>query len=183
MKSNIIPFQAPASSVTVRRLHADTITLTRDSHEMLTCTISGDALPYRGVCAVLLFPISRPDEWVSLRFTDATDKDREIGIIEDLRAFPEDTQQLIRESLARHYHEQKIESIVSIQQRYGQLFFKVRTQRGEEEFVTPWRQDRAEDWGTSGRVLLDALNNRYLIPDMNALKPRELRLLRTYIYW
>ncbi len=183
MKSNIIPFHAPTSSVTVRRLHADTITLTRDSHAMLTCTISGDALPYRGVCALLLFPISRPDEWVSLRFTDATDKDREIGIIEDLRAFPEDTQQLIRESLARHYHEQKIVSIVSIQQRYGQLFFKVRTQRGEEEFVTPWRQDRAEDWGTSGRVLLDALNNRYLIPDMNALKPRELRLLRTYIYW
>jgi len=183
MKSNIIPFQAPASSMTVRRLSADTIKLTRDSHEMLTCTITGDALPYRGVSAVLLFPISRPDEWVSLRFTDATDKDREIGVIEDLRTFPRETQQLIRESLAQHYHEQRIEGIVSIQQRYGQLFFKVRTQRGDEEFVTPWRQDRAEDWGASGKVLLDALNNRYLIPDMNALKPGELRLLRTYIYW
>ena len=183
MKSNIIPFQAPASSMTVRRLSADTIKLTRDSHEMLTCTITGDALPYRGVSAVLLFPISRPDEWVSLRFTDATDKDREIGVIEDLRTFPRETQQLIRESLAQHYHEQRIEGIVSIQQRYGQLFFKVRTQRGDEEFVTPWRQDRAEDWGASGKVLLDALNNRYLIPDMSALKPGELRLLRTYIYW
>ena len=150
---------------------------------MMSCTVSGDSAPYRGVSAVMLFPVSRPDEWVSLRFTDATDKDREIGVIEDLKTFPVEAQELIRESLARHYHEQRIESILSIKQRYGQLFIKVRTQRGEEEFVTPWRQDRAEDWGASGKVLLDALNNRYLIPDIYALKPKELRLLRTYIYW
>ena len=47
----------------------------------------------------------------------------------------------------------------------------------------PWRHDRAEEYGTQGRVLLDSLNNRYLIPDLDALTPKEKQLLVSFIYW
>ena len=45
------------------------------------------------------------------------------------------------------------------------------------------RQDRAEDYGTNGKVLLDALGNRYLVPDVSALPSADNRLFTSYIYW
>jgi hypothetical protein len=138
---------------------------------------------YRGVSAVLLFPISHPDRFVSLRHTDTDEKEHEIGIIGGLATFPPDHLALLHASLARHYHEQRVHRVHQIKNEYGQLFFKVETQRGIEEFVMPWRQDRAEDYGHNGKVLLDALNNRYLIPNVDDLAEKEKRLLLTYIYW
>ena len=34
-----------------------------------------------------------------------------------------------------------------------------------------------------GKVLIDVNDNRYLIPDVNALSPREQGEFRRYIYW
>ena len=66
---------------------------------------------------------------------------------------------------------------------FGLLFFDVETQRGQEQFIMPWRHDRAEDYGANGKVLLDALDNRYIIPDVGALPPTDRRRLVKYIYW
>ncbi len=183
MKSNIIPMHPVANDpLSVRRLRPDATSITLSDHSTLDCAVTGERL-YRGISAVLLFPISHPNRWVSLRYTDDADKEREIGVIEDLADFPQQSQQLLRNSLGHHYHELRIEKIHEVKQKFGQLFFRVSTPRGEVEFVTPWRQDRADDWGESGKVILDALNNRYLIPNMNTLSSTEQKLLRTYIYW
>jgi ATP-binding cassette, subfamily B, bacterial len=166
----------------VRKLSPDTTALRRGPHELMECEISGEGL-CRGVTAVMLFPISHPDRWISLRHTDEADKEREIGVIEELGKFDEEDQVLVREALGKHYHESIIQNVLSIQHKYGQLFFKVQTSLGVKEFVTPWRSDRAEDYGTNGKVILDALNNRYLIPDLEQLNAKERRLVSTYIYW
>jgi ATP-binding cassette, subfamily B, bacterial len=166
----------------VRKLVPDTTRLRRGQHDLLECEISGEGL-YRGVTAVMLFPITHPDRWVSLRHTDETDREKEIGIIENLSEYEADDQSLIRQSLRKHYHETLVLAVYSILHKYGQLFFKVHTPLGIKEFVTPWRSDRAEDYGTNGKVILDALNNRFLIPDLEKLTAKERRLVSTYIYW
>ncbi len=184
MKSNIIPMPLPPVSVVRDRLlEPSDITLHTGLHGLMECVLTSDDKVYHGVTAVLLFPISHPERFISLRYTNEEDKEHEIGIIGGLRTFPDEAVALVRASLARHYHEQCVHRVHRIKNEYGQLFFKVETQRGIEDFVMPWRQDRAEDYGTNGKVLLDALNNRYLIPDIDQLADKEKRLLLTYIYW
>lgn len=182
IQSNIIPLPLPANPTGVRRLVPEGTALQRGEHGVLRCTITGDRT-YEGVTAVRLFPISYGDQFVSLRFTDEMDKEKEIGIIERLSDFPPETVKQVHESLDRHYHERVIRRIHKIKQRYGQLFFTVETDSGPVEFVMPWRHDRAEEYGAKGRVLLDSLNNRYLVPDLDALLPKEKQLLVSFIYW
>src|ERR1035437_2872494 len=74
------------------------------SFSLLHCQVKGDAL-YRGVFAVLLFPVSHSDSLVSLRYVDIKDKEQEIGVIDDLSQFPPDAQTLVHDNLRKHYYE------------------------------------------------------------------------------
>ncbi|MBK8092980.1 MAG: DUF1854 domain-containing protein [Verrucomicrobiaceae bacterium] len=178
--TNIISL--PPIPGTVRYLAPATTELRRGAHGTLNCDIAGDRV-YEGVTAVRLFPITLGDQFISLRHTDEKDKDHEIGIIERLSEFPAETAREVLSCLNAHYHERIIQRIWKIKHQYGQLFFTVDTNAGKTEFVMPWRHDRAEEYGSKGRVLLDSLNNRYLIPDLEALAPKERHKLLTYIYW
>lgn len=153
------------------------------SFSLLHCQVKGDDL-YRGVFAVLLFPVSHPDRFVSLRFVDTKDKEQEIGIIDDLGQFPPEAQKLVRDNLRKQYYELTITRVYSIRHEFNLLFFEVETQSvGRREFVMAWRGDRTEDYGQNGKVLLDALDNRYLIPDLGKLPANDQRVFTRFIYW
>jgi hypothetical protein len=152
------------------------------TYSLLHCSVQGDSL-YRAVFAVTMFPITHPDRFISLRHTDTDEKVREIGVIEDLNEFPPEAQQLIRASLVRQSYERVIRQVHEVKEEFGYLFFWVETQDGWERFVTPWRSDRAEDYGEHGKLILDAYDNRYVIPDLSALSPADRQRLTTYIYW
>ena len=157
------------------------------SFSLLHCQVKGDTL-YRGVFAVLLFPVSHPDRLISLRYVDTKDKNKdkeqEIGVIDDLSQFQPDAQTLVRDNLRKHYYELTITRVYSIRHEFNLLFFEVETKSaGRREFVMPWRGDRTEDYGQNGKVLLDALDNRYLIPDVAALPANDQRVFTRFIYW
>ncbi|HHN46255.1 MAG TPA: DUF1854 domain-containing protein [Planctomycetes bacterium] len=148
----------------------------------LHCTVNGEL--HRSVFATRLFPVSFPEEYISLRDTSADGKVSEIGIIRRLADFPEDTGRLLRDSLNRYYHEQTIRRVHNVRCRYGGLlFFDVETQRGREEFVMWWSYDCTEDYGQNGKVLLDIDENRYVVPDVDALLAADRRRFRKHIYW
>jgi hypothetical protein len=180
---------APASAPTldlaqvgVRRLSPEITTIFEGTFSLLHCAIKGDSL-YRAVFAMRMFPVRLPERYIALHYTDASEKECEIGIIDDLTAFPEDQQVLVRRSLTLQYHEQFIRRIHEVRTEFGLLFFDVETQRGQEQFTMPWRGDRAEDFGEHGKVLLDAFDNRFIITDLTALPQRDLQRLRNFIYW
>jgi len=107
----------------------------------------------------------------------------EIGIIRDLAEFPEPAVRLIREALARRYFVHAITRIRHIGWKYGFVSMDVETDKGPTSFLMPWRHNRATDYGRHGKILIDVDNNRYLIPDLQKLSPRELREFQRYIYW
>lgn len=167
----------------VRLLTPANTTIFEGTFSLLHCAVKDDTL-YRGVYAVLMFPIRHIDRYISLRYTDMEDKDKEIGIIEELGLFPAEAQQLVRNTLVKHYHEQTLTRIYSIKNEYGLLFFDVESQQlGRLQFVMPWRGDRAEDFGVNGKTLLDAFDNRYLIPDLAELPSADRDAFTSYIYW
>ena len=138
---------------------------------------------YRGVFAVLMLPITHPDRYISLRYTDVDDKEQEIGVIECLDGFADAQQKLIRANLVKQYYEQVIRRVYDVDYKYGLLFFHVETERGDDHFVMPWRYDRAEDFGATGKVLLDALGNRFIIRDVAQLPIKDRRVFTSFIYW
>ena len=166
----------------VRVLPPETTTIFEGTFSLMHCAVKDDTL-YRGVFAVLMFPIRYPDRFVSLRYTDLKEKEREIGVIVDLSVFPEPARKLVKANLLKHYYEQIIQRVYSVENKWGLLFFDVETQLGRQQFIMPWRGDRAEDFGPNGKVLLDAYDNRYIIPDLAQLPPADRRAFTSFIYW
>ena len=183
---NIPPPSPPAparlAATGVRRLIPESTRIFEGTFSLLHCVVEG-GVPYRGVFAVRLFPISYPEKFISLDYTDEEDKIQEIGVIEDLKEFPEPVQRLVRASMSKQYYEQVITRVHEVDYHYGLLFFDVETAQGRRQFVMPWRYDRADDYGANGKVLLDALDNRYIIPDLAALPAKDRLRFTSYIYW
>jgi len=168
----------------VRRLTPDKTKIFEGTFSLLHCAVQGDNL-YRGVFAVLMFPIRHPEQFVSLRYTDLEDKEQEIGVIENLHDFSEAAQKLIRASLKKHYYEQIISRVISIEDKFGLLFFKVELADGnvERNFMMRWSYNSAEEFGEKGKVLIDAHENRYIIPDVTKLPAADQREFTSFIYW
>jgi hypothetical protein len=46
-----------------------------------------------------------------------------------------------------------------------------------------WSQSHVQDFGDTGKVLIDLDDNRNLVPDVEALPPKEKELFLRYVYW
>jgi len=167
--------------VEVRWLTPENTRIYEGEFGMLHCDVNGET--YRGIHAVLMFPVRHPNRYVSIRYSNEAGAEEEVGIIPDLGKFPDEQQRLLHVKLGKHYYEQVILRIHEVQSEYGLLFFDVETQRGREQFVMPWRRACTEDYGEHGKVLEEALGNRYIVPDVNALPPQDRRRFMRYIYW
>ena len=173
--------------VGVRMLDPATTHIFTATHRLLHVEITAkdwkDERLYRGVFAVMAFPISCPDQYISLRYFGEDGKDKEIGMVEDPKEFSEEAQSLIHQSLARNYFEQIITRVKSVEFKYGLLFFEVELEQGPGKFLMRWRYDRTQDFGESGKVLLDVYENRYIIYDIASLPKVDQEALTRYIYW
>ena len=153
------------------------------THNALHVTIAGDRI-YPGVWACLAFPVSSPDRYISLHYpTGEDDEEEELGVIRDLTEFPPEAQRLVRESLVKRYFVHRILKINSVKLQFGFLHFDVVTDKGRQVFMMRWQMDRAQDYGEKGKVLIDAFDNRYLIPDVSTLSKAEVNLFTRFIYW
>ncbi|MBP7149519.1 MAG: DUF1854 domain-containing protein [Acidobacteria bacterium] len=138
---------------------------------------------HHGVYALRCFPVRRQREYISLRSGSAASSDREIGLIRSLDEWPREIQSLIQDSLRRRYYVQTIRSLQSVQLANNHLNFRVETDLGPQRFTLRWQTERVQDYGARGKMLLDSDENRFLIPDLDALTPHEQRVFRRYVYW
>ena len=142
---------------------------------------SGDT--YRGLFAVNLFPATKPDDYISLRVWNRDGTEQEIGILRNLADWPIEAQIEVRAALERRYWLQTITCVDEINLELGHLTLDVRTLHGPRRFTMRWSQSQVQDFGERGKVLLDLDDNRYLVPDVEELPPRERELFQRYVYW
>ncbi|MBU2495427.1 MAG: DUF1854 domain-containing protein [Candidatus Omnitrophota bacterium] len=140
-------------------------------------------LTYRGVFAVLCFPVTCPHQYVSLRYIDTSGEEREIGVVRDPSELPAEARRFIAASLANYYFEFEILRIFKIELRYNLLMFDVGTDHGPRQFEMHWRGDRAQNYGKEGKVLFDIFENRYIVRDIRKLSPEDQELFTRFIYW
>ncbi len=172
---------AEISQTEIRFLTPDMCRIHLGTHDALHVTVKNERI-YGGVYAAYAFPVRHPDSYISLLHT-TSDEEIEIGIIRDLGTFPEADATLVRQALERRYFVHTITHIHHVGWKYGFVFLDVETDKGHAEFLMPWRHDRAFDYGSRGKVLIDVDDNRYLIPDLEKLPAKERNEFRRYIYW
>lgn len=142
-----------------------------------------DSTTWRGVFAVNLFPATNPDDYISLRVWNRDGTEHEIGILRHLNDWPVEARVLVREALNRRYWLQTVAGVESIKLELGHLTLDVRTAHGPRQFTMRWSQSQVQDFGERGKILLDLDDNRYLVPDVEALPEREQELFLRYVYW
>jgi hypothetical protein len=172
------PFTA---DVGPRWLTPGTATFRNSPQGMLEATLDDGGI-YRGVTAINCFPATQPNDFISLRVCDRDGREHELGILRQLDEWPQLDKDLVRHALSRSYFLRCISRIDEIKLDAGHLNFLVETDHGPARFTMRWNQNQAQDYGQVGKVLVDLDDNRFLIPDVNALSPRSRELLGRFIY-
>lgn len=171
------------SQVGARYLKPENTVIFRGRLGSIHCVV-GDTEAFANVYCLLCFPITHPDKYIAVCHTDDDNKEQDIGIIESLDEFPEEVRELVRGSLKRQYFAQVVTRILSVKWEYGLLFFEVMVEGGRPvEFAMRWQQDKAIDYGHGGKVLLDVLDNRFIIPRVADLASADQDRLMRFIYW
>jgi hypothetical protein len=171
----------PISQTEVRFLAPDFCRIHLGTHEALHVTVTNERI-YGGVYAAYAFPVAHPTGYISLIHVGG-DEEVEIGIIRDLAEFPEADAALVRQALERRYFVHTVTRICRVGWKFGFVAMDVETDKGDRSFLMPWRHDRAFDYGRRGKILIDLDDNRYLIPNVDELSPRERNEFQRYIYW
>jgi ATP-binding cassette subfamily B protein len=165
-----------------RWLHPADAEICPGPRSTVTVVMADDSV-YRGVFAVNLFPATSPNDYISLRVWTRDGEQQEIGILRNLEAWPLEAQMLVRHALERRYFLQTIEGVDDIRLELGHLHCEVRTPHGPRRFTMRWSQSQVQDFGDRGKMLLDLDDNRFLVPDVQALPPKERDLFQRFVYW
>jgi ATP-binding cassette subfamily B protein len=133
--------------------------------------------------AVCTFPASHPRGYVSVRGWCDEGEERELGMIRALDEFPEASAALVEESLQRRYLLRVIERVVRADLRHGYLDLEFVAQDGPGRLTMRWTQSQAVDFGEDGKLLIDAEENRYVVPSVEQLPPADRERFLQFIYW
>ncbi len=149
----------------------------------LTLTANGKTESFERVVVIRSFPITNPDEYISVREPDTRKKGRgeEIGLISNLHIFDEATVALINEELSRRYFTPQIYKIYSMKEKYGYSYCDAETSAGRAKFVlnNPSNNIRTLE---DGRILItDTDGNRYSLPDPEKLDKASYRKIEIYL--
>lgn len=142
-------------------------------------SLVSDGKEYVRVKVLRLFPFTDPDRYISVR--DLNDKDREIGVIEDLNQMSQETQKLIREQLDLYYFTPQIKRIFSIKDEYGYAYFHVLTDAGECKFAINMGASAVVRLSETRLLITDLDENRFEIRDVTKLTQKEQRRLDLFM--
>ena len=159
----------------VEFLDAAQIKIARNSFEELTVELP-DGTTYTNVEAIRSFPLTDSNKYISLLDSE----EKEIGIIQDIKQLPRESEKVLRSELQKRYFLPKITKIHSLDGEFGVTQWVVETNRGPVTFGMRTRYDVVSL--ENGRVLIkDADGNRYEIENYHRLDPDSIALLETQL--
>ncbi len=134
---------------------------------------------YERVGVYLTFPLTNPNEFISIR--EADEKAKEIGIIQSINDVGKDEQEMIREQVRLRYFMPVIRKVMDVKDEYGYAYWHVVTDYGACRFTTHMGGDAVVNLGEARYQVTDIDGNRYEIPDFYALTVLERKKLDLFI--
>ncbi len=143
----------------------------------------GEEEEFERVVVLRSFPVTNPDEFLSVREPDSKKQGRgkEIGMIRRITDFDEATRQLLSEELDRRYFTPEIQKIMSVKDKFGYLYWEVVTTAGHVTFVlnNPFSNIRILE---DGRILINDIDgNVFEIRDPANLDAASLKKIEIYL--
>lgn len=134
---------------------------------------------YERVGVYLTFPLTNPEEFVSIR--EADEKAKEIGMVEKLSVLPANQQEMLREQIKLRYFMPSITKVLDVKDEYGYAYWNVVTTFGACRFTTQMSGDAVVHLSDSRLLVTDIDGNRYEIPDFYSLSVIERKKLDLFI--
>ncbi len=143
----------------------------------------GETEEFERVVVLRSFPVTNPDEFLSVREPDSKKQGRgkEIGMIRRITDFDDETKALLLEELDRRYFTPQIEKIMSVKDKFGYLYWDVATTAGHVTFVlnNPFSNIRILE---DGRILINDIDgNVFEILDPSKLDAASLKKIEIYL--
>src|SRR5690606_29818083 len=113
----------------IQYLTADNTEFTRTPGRMLSITTNGETV--QAVYLHASFPHTNRRKYISVR----TVENKEIGIIEDLDAFPDETVRLLEEQMQIRYFAPVITKVRHIREEFGYAYWDTETTSGACRFT------------------------------------------------
>jgi len=129
------------------------------------------------------FPATHPDEYLSVRGWDEHGDEVELGMIRRLADWPDAERAALRTAVARRSLIREIRRVHEVRLVHGYLDFDVDTEVGRRRFTIRWTQGQAFDFGQGGKMLVDADENRWVVPRVDALPTADRERFLQYVYW
>jgi hypothetical protein len=149
-------------------------TLERDVFGQLALT-DADGRQYSGVEPARAFPISCPEQWISICDADG----REVLCVRELDKLPSELRSLLEEELSRREFVPLIKTILSVADESDPSEWKVETDRGTTTFLLD-SEDDVRRLGQFQALFIDTHGIRYIIPDTRKLDSRSRRIMERY---
>lgn len=129
------------------------------------------------------FPVTNPDEFLSVREPDSKKQGRgkEIGMVRRITDFNEETQKLFLEELDRRYFSPILLKITNVKEKFGYSYWDAETSAGHVTFIlnNPFSNIRVLE---DGRVYINDIDgNSFMIPDPKKLDPASFRKIEIYL--
>lgn len=121
------------------------------------------------------FPFDRPYEYISV-----SDDNGEIGIIFNIDEFI-DSRAIIKSELDSKYFAPKIQKIVSIKERFGYSYWKVKCDRGGYDFTVKDTFKSIIHVSQDRVFIMDVDSNRFEIESLEALDRKSFRKIELYL--
>lgn len=130
---------------------------------------------YERVGVYLTFPLTNPEEYISIR--EADEKAKEIGLIKNISDLKKDEQEMIREQIRLRYFMPVVRKVLDVKDEYGYAYWHVMTDFGACRFTTHMSGDAVINLGGARYQITDIDGNRYDLPDLYALSVMERKKL------
>lgn len=134
---------------------------------------------YARVGIYLTFPLTNPEEFISIR--EADEKAKEIGMIEKLSLLKPDQQEMIKEQIKLRYFIPVITKVLDIKDEYGYAYWHAQTNFGLCRFTTRMSGNAVVSLSDSRLMVTDIDGNRYEIPDFYQLSIMDRKKLDLFI--
>ena len=143
----------------------------------------GEKESFERVVVLRSFPVTNPDEFLSVREPDSGKRGRgkEIGMIRRISDFDEAARALILEELNRRYFTPQIKRIFSVKDKFGYLYWEAETTAGHVTFVmnNPFSNIRVLE---DGRILINDIDgNVFEIHDPAGLDTASFKKIEIYL--
>lgn len=142
----------------------------------LRMEVSGDRT-WCKVSVLRTFPLSCPSSHFSVRDGGGT----EIGLLMTLDGLDGESRREVEAELERRYMMSIVRRVVTVTERFGTVDWDVETNRGFCRFTTRDLRENALRFGAGHYLLTDVENNRFEIPDLDALDARSQAMLLRHL--